>query len=367
MVKRKVKYLNLEGSHREIGKQIAKKAGACPAMRPAFFTDEEAENALRLYDTYCPGLKDELEGYAEASGIPVLEIAFSWMTYLVPGCSGLAVLGSQMDDGRTRLARNYEFNLDLEDLTVVRTKAAGKYSHIAGSIATFGRSEGINECGLAVSMSSCGMPVGNMDGMRKPQIRGLQFWAVIRSLLENCQDAEEALQSALEMPIAYNINLYLAHESGDAILLETMNGEKSYERIPGASQQSFLCGTNHIVIPSFQHLEPVAMVNSVTRLDAMREFITDNHSISEKQIRNFLLKEYPAGPKVCNYNEFFGTIKSVVMDTVERRYSICWFGEKSNGWEDFSVTRPMMEHSSEKELIHKKASGDFFEITPLEL
>ncbi|GMQ56246.1 hypothetical protein AN1V17_06390 [Vallitalea sediminicola] len=57
----------------------------------------------------------------------------------------------------------------------------------------FGRSEGINECGLMVGQTSCGMPVGNMEMMRKPAISGLQFWAVIRSLLENCKDVDEAL------------------------------------------------------------------------------------------------------------------------------------------------------------------------------
>ena len=368
METRKVRYLNFEGTHREIGKQVAEKVGSLPAIgSPAFFTDEDAGRALQLYDTYCPGLREELEGYSEESGIKIMDIAFSWMTYLVPGCSGLLLPGSRMVDGRSRLARNYEFNLDMEDLTVVRTKAEGKYAHIAGSVATFGRTEGINECGLAVSMSSCGMPVGNMEGMRKPEIRGLQFWAVIRSLLENSRNTEEALQRTLTMPIAYNINLYLIDETGDSVLLETMNGQKSYERIPGTSEKNFLCGTNHIVIPSFQYKEPVAMRNSVTRLKKLHQFALDHSLCREGQIREFLLKEYPAGPTVRYYNEFFGTIKSVVMDPVERRYSICWLGEEKNGWEDFYVTRPLQERVLEKTLNRGQATKEFFEIIPLDV
>ena len=367
METRKVRYLNFEGTHREIGKQIAEKTGTLPAIgAPAFFSDEEAGRALRLYDTYCPGLKEELEGYSEESGIRVMDMAFSWMTYLIPGCSGLALPASRMADGRSRLARNYEFNPDLEDLTVVRTKARGKYAHIAGSTATFGRTEGINECGLAVSMSSCGLPVGNMEGMRRPEIRGLQFWAVIRSLLENSRNTEEALQMALIMPIAYNINLYLIDETGDAVLLETMNGQKSYERIARASERNFFCGTNHIVITSFQYMEPVAMRNSVTRLEKLHQFALEHSPCSEGEIRDFLLKEYPAGPTVRYYNEFFGTIKSVVMDPAERRYSICWFGEEKNGWEDFCVSRPLQEKVLEKTLNRGEAGKEFFEIIPLD-
>ncbi|MDU4753181.1 MAG: isochorismatase family protein, partial [Clostridium butyricum] len=37
-------------------------------------------------------------------------------------------------------------------------------------------------------------PVGNSDGLRKPAIVGLQFWAIIRYLLENCKDVDEALE-----------------------------------------------------------------------------------------------------------------------------------------------------------------------------
>lgn len=64
-----------------------------------------------------------------------------------------------MADGHTRIARSYEFTIDDEDLTVYRTSPEGGYAHVEGSIAGFGRSEGINEKGLAISMSSCGIPV----------------------------------------------------------------------------------------------------------------------------------------------------------------------------------------------------------------
>ncbi len=60
----------------------------------------------------------------------------------------------------------------------------------------------------------------------KPAIVGLQFWAVIRYLLENCKDVDEALEYLKDMPIAYNINLLLADKSGNIALVETLDGKK---------------------------------------------------------------------------------------------------------------------------------------------
>lgn len=369
METQKVCYFELEGSYEEIGKQIAKRANKTSFYMPppAHFSPEDGEAALSLYDKYCPGIREELEGFSKETGTAVKDIAYTWMTYLIPRCSGLLVLGSRMADGHTRLARNYEFSISDEDLTVVKTKPRGKYAHIGGSVAIFGRSEGINECGLAVSMSSCGIPVGNMTGMRKAEIKGLQFWAVIRSLLENCKEVEEALQLVLTMPIAYNINLYLADAAGNGVLLETMNGKMTYERISQKDEKQYLCGTNHIALPSFQYLEPVAMKNSVVRLEKMNQFVKEHPCMEEIQIREFFLENYPKGMTTHYYDDWFGTIKSVVMDTVERRFSICWFGQTENGWEDYIVTQPMGDGEQEKQLTKEKAAKEFFEVTPLQV
>lgn len=367
METQKVSYYNWEGTYEEIGREIAKQyeKALFPMPAPDFYTDKDVNDALALYDKYCPGIREELEGFSKEAKIPVKDIAYTWMSYLVPRCSGLITLGSHMTDGHTRLARNYEFNLGDEDLIVCRTKPKGKYAHIGGSIAVFGRCEGVNECGLAVSMSSCGFPVSNMEGMRPPAIKGLQFWAVIRSLLENCKDVEEALKLALEMPIAFNINLYLADASGVGALIETMNGEVAYEKITTSDAKHCLYGTNHIAIPSFQHLEPVGMRNSKVRFDKITEFVSSHASMTEPQIKEFLLKRYPEGMSVNYYDEYFGTIKSVVMDTVERKYSICWFGQEENGWEDYFAEQPIKEHEKEKVVVKEQGNKEFFEVIPL--
>lgn len=366
MEKQQVGYWELEGTYREIGKQLAGQPGAKPVYSPApeKFTQEDMQEAFRLYDRYCPGIREELEGYAQEAGIAVQDIAYTWMTYLLPGCSGLILTGKKTDDGHTKIARNYEFTLEEEDLKLYRTAPAGKYAHISGSIAEFGRTEGINEKGLAVSMSSCGFPVSNMPGMRAPALKGLQFWAVIRSLLENCADAKEALERAMEMPIAYNINLYLADSSGTGILFETMDGEKAYACIGPQGGNQYLCGTNHIVLESLAAREPAAMENSIIRRDKLAAFAEKKACHTEKEIREFMLKKYPEGMTVNYYKEGFGTIKTVILDTAEKRYSICWLGQEKNGWTDYRVSEKRGNHTEEKELQRETPNPEFFACKP---
>ena len=51
-----------------------------------------------------------------------------------------------------------------------------------------------------------GRTVNDYQGGKKPKVIGLQFWAVVRTLLENCKNVKEALDTLYDMPIACNIN-----------------------------------------------------------------------------------------------------------------------------------------------------------------
>lgn len=367
MSEQSVCYFELQGTYFEMGRQMARLIDPAKVHFPAppQYTTAYFEEAFRMYDACYPEIREELEGFSQESGIPVKEIAYSWMSYLVPRCCGLILTGKRMQDGHTRIARSYEFNLQDEDLTMFRTAPVGKYAHIGGSIVGFGRSEGINEKGLAVSMSSCGFPVSNMEGMRPPKIKGLEFWLAIRCLLENCANVNEALERVRQMPIAYNINLYLADREGNAVLFETMDGEQAFEQIDPSDKRQFLCGTNHIAIRSFQNREPTAMHNSIVRYEKLSAFAEAKDRYEEAEIRDFLLKKYPDGMTAHYYSEGFGTIKSVVLDTVENRFSICWLGEKENGWQDYYVDQTPGNRVEEKRVTEENPTPEFFAQQPI--
>ncbi len=372
MQKVKTAYYELEGTHYEIGRQMAALLGkeALHAAPIEHITDKDIDDALALYDTYCPGLMEELRGFSEENGISLRDNLYTWMTYLVPRCSSIALLPQHTENGHTLLARNYEFSIDEEDFHVYRIAPKGKYAHVGGSLIEFGRTEGINECGLAVSMSSCGFPVSNIPAMRAPAIRGLNFFAVLRTLLDNCKDVSEALEMVKRIPIAFNINLIMADRSNCIALVETMNGEMAIRTAGGEKEDSFkepsfLCATNHIAIEAFQDREPMAMRNSLVRYDTLRSFVHSTDKISEPQLKAFLLTKYPEGMTAWYFSDWFGTVKSVVMDVNEGRFSICWGGRAENGWEDFYVNQKLGNHSKEIEVQNEPGNKEFFEFIPL--
>ncbi|WP_242975156.1 C45 family autoproteolytic acyltransferase/hydolase [Anaerovirgula multivorans] len=156
----------------------------------------------KLFDEFCPGINEEIAGFADELNIPTIQVLYYAMSYLRPGCSQMTVLPSKTKNGHTLLGRNYDFDDKMEEMTFSTTRIKGKYARIGSSIMQFGRGDGMNEHGLAVSQTSAGLPVGNFEFAVKPAIVGLQFWAVIRSVLENCKDVDEAIQWTKQMPIA---------------------------------------------------------------------------------------------------------------------------------------------------------------------
>ncbi|GAU78479.1 C45 family peptidase [Fusibacter sp. 3D3] len=370
----KAQYIEISGSSYEIGAQMGKllpqNAGiiAPSESMPKVILDE----ALALYDAYCPGLTDELKGYADATGATLGQLIFCAMTYLRPSCSEMVFLPDLTAEAHVLLARSYEFAPQFEDFRVIKLSPTGKYAHIGGSIADFGRSEGLNEHGLGVCMTSCGFPVSNQKEMRSPAFKGLQFWAVIKALLENCKDVEEALNFVQKMPIAYNINLLMADVSGRAVLYETLDGTSAYVEIHQAdhSNPNYLHATNHPVLEPMRSKEPFAMNNSVVRYQTIDAFINQNDKHSADQIKSFLLTDYPQGLNCRGFDEFFGTIKSVVMDLNELSFEICWAGQALNGWQKYALKGSNKEETAppityEIEYDNAPSASGFFDRVPL--
>lgn len=338
-----INFYELIGNSFEIGQQLGQNA----MDRPQFlqmqksdaniFSDAQVAQMNEMFNCYCPGLSDELKGFAEAVGASENKLYYYAGTCLTPGCSLLAVLPKLTNNGHVLVARNYEFSHKMDDFSFGKTKVTGKYAHIGSSSMLFGRSEGINECGLMVGQTSCGLPVGNFAPMRNPAVSGLQFWAVIRSLLENCKNVEEALKSVFEMPIAYNINLILADKTGRAVLFETFDGTKAWKQIDTTTQEQYLHSTNHAHLPEIRLLSPMAMEHSACRYNFINNYMAGASKLTVADLKSLLLAEYPNGLCCHWYEEFFGTVRSMVFDVTAGTVEICWGGLVENGWTSYSL------------------------------
>lgn len=359
-----VGYFEVKGKPYEVGFQMGELLGKKRMIlnKRAVFPREAVTAAMNLYDTYCPGLCEELRGYADAVGEGVERMLYSFMKYLRPRCSQMALLPQLTASGHTIMARSYEFTPRFEDFHLYRTEVTGKYAHVGGSVAEFGRSEGINECGLGVSMTSCGFPVSNLKTMRAPGIPGLQFWAIVRTILETCKDVEEAVAYNKKTPIAYNINLLLADKAGHAAMIEILDGRFAMRKIGDDSEKKYLHSTNQAHFEEIITHEPLAMHNSRVRDERIRQFLEVKKNKTEEDIKQLLLTAYPEGLYCPFYQEIFGTIKSVVMDLDEGRFTICWGGLAANGWKDYEVKKKIGNRKETITLQGTLADPGFFDL-----
>lgn len=372
MVMKKQAYtMELSGSSYDIGYSLGSMVREDAQLRALHtagfdkFDENEAKKASEMFARWCPGLNDELQGFADALEARPAQIVFYAMTYLRPRCSQIALTPGITQCGNPLLARSYEFSHEAEDFTLVRTSVNGKYTHLGTSVLFFGRDDGFNECGLAVTMSSCGFPVGAMPYMRSPKLVGLQFWAVIRALLENCKDVAEALDFMKDMPIAYNMNLMLVDKGGHAALVETLDGRIGVKRIDQSSDDKFLVATNHPVIPELVPYEPQAMRNSLQRYEFIRQSLEGKGSITSENLKELLLGPYPKGLCCHYFEDFFGTTKSMVIDPAGGSIELCWGGRSENGWHRYHINEPLVNGAQDIELKLDRANPALFEFVPI--
>ena len=108
------------------------------------------------------------------------------------GCSQAAVL-----PGGPALVRNYDWDYRLFDAVVARTAYAGR--RVLGMLdCLWGLLDGVNDAGLAVSLTFGG----------RPQVgEGFGIPLVIRYVLQTCETAEEAMRTLRRIPVHMSYNV----------------------------------------------------------------------------------------------------------------------------------------------------------------
>lgn len=360
-------YMKLEGSNYEVGEKLGHMVESIPGLielcktPQGKFSKDEMNEIFKLFNEFCPGINEEITGFSDVLKIPVEQVMYYAFTYLKPGCSQLVALPSITKDKHILVARNYDMSDKDEELKICATKIKNRYAHIGSSMVLFGRGDGMNEEGLVVSMSSVGIPVGATPPFRKPMIKGLQFWAVIRSLLEQCKTVEEAVALAKEMPISFNINLILADKGGNAALVETLDGHKEIKGINADSKEQFLCVTNHAVLPEIQRYEPQKMRNSVVRYDLMNKFLSKASNIEKQDLKDILSRKYPEGLNCNYYDDYFGTLRGMIFDPIKGTIDIRFGSSNLNDWHSFSFNDILDSKVYDVKLDKERCSSDFFE------
>ncbi|WP_027624518.1 C45 family autoproteolytic acyltransferase/hydolase [Clostridium lundense] len=363
-------FKKFEGTSYEVGVQIGQWVLAHPtilnmALLPSNTYPQDKLLAItELLDKYCSGVNEEIKGFADTIGVSHEQVIFYSMTYLERGCSLMAALPSKTEINHTIMARNYDFNDTMEEMCFAKTKVKGKYSHIGSLLNLFGRCDGMNEHGLAACKASNGLPVGNFQGGQKPGVTGFQFWIVIRSILENCKNVEEAIHFAMEAPIGYNINLMLADKNNKIALLQCMDGHKFYEILDSNSNKNYLSVTNHVLFPELKTYEKMLIKNSELRNDVIVKTFEEKKKLSCDDIKGLLSTSYPQGLCCHYYEEFFGVLRSMIFDVTDGTIKMTFGSPQCNEWRVFTINSNEEQEYIVK-LPYERADKSFYDITYL--
>jgi predicted choloylglycine hydrolase len=217
----------------------------------------------------------------------------------------------------------------------------------------------MNEKGLAVCQASNGLPVGNFEWGQKAGVTGFSFWIVMRSILENYKNVDEAIDWAMKAPIGYNINLMLADSSNQIALLQCIDGHKAYKLLDSSNNKTYLSATNHVLLEEIKPYEKMLLENSRIRNKIMEEMFRGKDKISKSDIKTLLSASYPDGLCCHYYGEFFGTLRSMIFDVTDQNIDMTFGSPQANEWQTFSV-KAFEEREIKVILPLEKADEDFF-------
>ena len=348
----KVRYLHivLDGSAYEGGKQIAEVINQNPNakrffssatldVKKASFADFESLKAN--CEECCPGITEEIQGFADGLGTSPDRVPFWNGAYpysLGMNCSQVAVLSSATKDHRIYAARTYEWTHREEDLALFTTREKGKHKHIGFSCALFGRYEGLNEHGLVVSTTG-----GGIFGVPFKQ-RGPMNWLVVRSLLDQCVSVDDALKRLESMQMCGYFSLILADKHDHAALFEFADGHRTVKRITKNDPEPYVFSVNHFRQSGTQEFNKLNC--GIIRHSRIRESIitkwyeANAQKISKQDIQSLFATEHPTG--LCNhfYNEYFGTLWSMIFDVAQNSVDVCFSTPTHNEYRSFGLNDP---------------------------
>jgi hypothetical protein len=327
-------------------------------------------------DKYCPGIGEEIQGAADAFGVPVEEIAFlggknkeNGFSPIPVGdeivtrgshCSHFVVLPSASEDGRLYAGQNEDCGLGDLDLRLCTTRVQGKAAHIGFSDMIFGRVQGMNEHGFCVT-TSWGAPGVWLKG------EGLPYFAVVRILLDRCQTVDEALEVIAGLPIAWCTNYIVADRGGEAALVEVAYAHRGVRRIGPESREQFLCATNHYTLSAMRPYDTGRMRQSVERYGIITSRLKSAiPHVSKDAVRGILSEPLPEGVCLHHYSSRLGTLWSMVFDVMDTSVDICFGAPSStrNAWHTFGLQDPVGVTEYRAHLPDESAPPGFWKRLP---
>ena len=257
------------------------------------------EEAQRQLQAHMPELMPTYRKLVELTGNNPDAARFltMWnMPAFAPACSQIAFA-----DPTPTLIRNYDYSPDLWERTIYTSAFRGRKVTGTGDC-LWGLLDGMNESGLAVSLTFGGHP-GSGEGFAIP--------LVIRYILEVASTLEQAREILTRIPVAMSYNVTVIDRSGEAFTAFVAPGQSAeFSDHPAATN-------HHGATPEFP--EKAARFRSVERLDYLDGMLTE-HREAEEVFAEFLEKPLFS----TEYDSGFGTLYSVMYRPTEGMAEYRW-------------------------------------------
>ena len=332
-------HIIVEGTSYQVGQlqgEFLKQVGRTLISYEPPDPEQTAQEIRQLYDEYCPGLTEEIQGVADSLGLPFDKALFcAVIGPPVQGCTHAVALPSITDNHHLLVARNYDMKLSEADLRLCTTRIEGRIPHLGFSDMCFGRLDGINQHGLCVTLSNTWDQVP--DEWREPH--GLHYAFAVRGALEQCKNLEEAVDLWQRMPIGSDGTFLVADPSGNAACVEIAGCKRAVKRISPNTEEQYLVSTNHytnLVFPN--SAEHVPNAHSKRRYELFSAWFKENREqITSAGLKAFLDRDWSTG--VSSYSSEFqgGTLWSMVFDITAGTVEIRFGPPPHNRWYSFTL------------------------------
>lgn len=253
------------------------------AMTKESIDMEECRAIFRHFD---PVLLEELEGMAAGVGISYAEAAALFSGYDVPkaegmGCSALLTPGYYV--------RNYDFTPAQYEGVFLLQQTKDVLASAGYTLQQLGRHDGVNEAGVVI-----GLHFVSHHSYRE----GVSPWLAVRMVLDQCRNAEEAVDVLKEVPHAACYNFSVGDDTGARVIVEASPGRVVVHR----SDDVLGCSNHFDSTPLMDRNRKNVHVSQKRKQD-MEQLVLPDQKAAFDHFRN------PDSPQFFHhYREMFGTL-----------------------------------------------------------
>lgn len=337
-----VKVSCYSGSHFEIGQQLGEKVREksgpkyidnvlkatkdsmlYKALGLAFDLSSNRVNKVfpiveQLIKKVHPGLIEEMQGFAQGLGEDYRRLLVFINNFgHASGCSQFFVNGFH--------ARNYDDTPGAVENEFLLTSPKGSYTSFGSSTQYIQRLDGMNEHGLAVSLTfGAGYPAKDL---------GIGAAMFQRIALDKSKTVEEVLALLKRISYVSPNNVLISDASGRAVVVE---GSVGKFRVRQDQNDDIFCANSYLDL-EMKDQQRLKNPTTVWRENLMKATLL--HLTNEESIMDLLTSDYPKGLYEPYFSEGLGTLWSVVYHPSSRKIYLA-IGEKGKSRQEvrFNLT-----------------------------